>query len=273
MRIGIKVNPLNPFSLEVLPHIRSILEPESEIQVYDSDANIEEMYVWKMQRQKEVDLLISLGGDGTMLTSGRFAFQQEVPLLGVNLKRFGFLTEITYEEFPRWAPMILQQKYALEPRCVLEAQIGEKSCICINDFVIREIEPIKTSHISLNLDGEEFSDLPADGVIVATPTGSTAYTLSVGGPIVHPQIRGITVSLIAPHLLTFRPLVMPTYCKVGVRIHRPGSIIIDGQYALPLKPEKITMITGSKQTISIVRLKGTTFYYTLQKKFQWGTGR
>ncbi|MHA2610561.1 MAG: NAD(+)/NADH kinase [bacterium JZ-2024 1] len=273
MTIGIKLNPLNPSARETLPFLLSCLEQHCAIRIYDGDAREEDMYVWKHSREKEVDLLISLGGDGTMLTAGRFAFQQDVPLLGVNLGRFGFLTEISYEELPRWTPVILQGRYSLEPRCILEGEVNGKKFICVNDFVVKETEMIRTSRITIILDGEEFPDIPSDGVIISTPTGSTGYNLSVGGPIIHPQIRGIAVSFIAPHLLTFRPLLVPPSSRIGVRLHKPGNIIVDGQFVISLESERSVYFTASKQTLPIVRLKGTTFYSTLQKKFQWGTGK
>ena len=273
MTIGIKVNPLNPSAREALPLLLSSLEQHCAIRIYDGDARDEDMYVWKYSRNKEVDLLISLGGDGTMLTAGRFAFQQDVPLLGVNLGRFGFLTEISYEELPRWTPAIVQRHYSLEPRCILEGEVKGRKCICVNDFVVKETEMIRTSRITIILDGEEFPDIPSDGIIISTPTGSTGYNLSVGGSIIHPQIRGIAISFIAPHLLTFRPLLVPPSSRIGVLLHRPGNLIVDGQFVIPLEAEHPVFFTASKQTLSIVRLKGTTFYSTLQRKFQWGTGK
>jgi NAD+ kinase len=208
------------------------------------------------------------------LTAGRYAAPSDIPVLGINLGRFGFLSELSLEELPYFADAILSKRYTTEERMILQASIpGGETYIAINDFVVRETSLVKTSYLHFSLDGEDFPRIPGDGLIIATPTGSTAYNLSAGGSIVSPGVKAIALALICPHVLTARPLILPP--QTVVTMFTPGESIltVDGQYGSVIAANQEVTITNSPFTLKLARLKNLPFYQALKRKFGWGEGR
>jgi len=277
MRLGIKINPHSPVSRQALESVKALFQGKVEcLKIYDEDAVKKQMYAVPVEEKAEIDLMIALGGDGTLLTTGRLAASLNIPVLGVNLGRFGFLTEVSLSELKDWVNPLLDGKYFLEERMTLRAETPpHQSYIAVNDFVIREVDYIKTAYFDFSVDGEAMEGIPADGVIVSTPTGSTAYNLSAGGSIIDPRVRALILTLICPHMLSVRPLVLPPTSEIVVKSKKESSLMVsvDGQYGLKIPPESQVKMTVSPYIFRLVRLKSFSFYTVLKKKLGWGAGR
>lgn len=275
MKIGIKINPGNRAAVEAAQRVKSIFDGRVEsLKIIDEDAALKNMYTVPRKVKDAMDLLLVLGGDGTLLTAGRYAAASHLPVLGINLGRFGFLSELSLEELPYYADAILNGTYTIEERMILQAAIpGGETYIAINDFVVRETSLVKTSYLYFAIDGEEFPKIPGDGLIVSTPTGSTAYNLSAGGSIVSPGVRAMALALICPHVLTARPLVLPPETRITFYTREESILTVDGQYGTLVPRNTEVPITTSPYTLPLARLKNLPFYQALKKKFGWGEGR
>ena len=232
------------------------------------------------------DLLLSLGGDGTLLRGARIVAAAGVPVLGINLGRLGFLTSAS-EDRLEWAlDRVIAGECAFDERATLEASVRradgslEAPEFALNDFVVHSGGLARTIHLDVSIlrEGieEEIGSFSGDGVILATPTGSTAYSLSAGGPLIVPSLDAIAVTPISPHTLALRPLVLPGTEKVVIRAHdRESSLVLtgDGQVAVPLGDrDEVTVGTGPTR-VKLVRLPGSTFVSTLRGKLNWAAGR
>src|SRR5512136_2802265 len=179
------------------------------------------------------DLVVVLGGDGTLLSVAHHAARAGVPVMGVNLGRLGFLTEIPVSEaIPTLERFLAGDAALISPRWLLEARTAGGASFCLNDVVVTKGAMARMIELALGIDGQEVARLKADGLIVSTPTGSTAYSLSAGGPILHPQVPAIIVTPICPHTLSFRPLAVPSDSVVRVRLLTGGEevyVSFDGQ--------------------------------------------
>ncbi len=238
-----------------------------------------------------IDLLIALGGDGTLLRAGRSVAGRDIPVLGVNLGHLGFLTALPQAELEEHLALVLNGDYVLDRRYTLEAHIvhadgsqGEP-LLAWNDFVIHKRGVARVTRLDLRIretaSGEtngaggawqDMGSFSADGLIVATPTGSTAYSLSAGGPIVVPSVDCLIVTPICPHTLAMRPLVIPATQRVAVSpIERTNDLVVtaDGQVAHDLETGAEVHIGQSGIAISLVRFVEQNFFATLQRKLNW----
>ncbi len=232
------------------------------------------------------DLLLSLGGDGTLLRGARLFAAARVPVLGVNLGRLGFLTSVS-EDRLEWAlDRVLAGECTFDERATLQASIKradgseESPEFALNDFVVHSGGLARTIHLDVSVlredIEEEIGSFSGDGIILATPTGSTAYSLSAGGPLIVPTLNAILVTPISPHTLALRPLVIPGDEQIVIRAHaRESSLVLtgDGQVAVPLdNHDEVTVRTGSTR-VRLVRLPGANFFSTLRRKLNWAAGR
>lgn len=238
-----------------------------------------------------IDLLIALGGDGTLLRAGRSVAGRGIPVLGVNLGHLGFLTALPEAELEGHLALVLKGEYLLDRRHTLEAHLvhadgspGEP-LIAWNDFVIHKRGVARVTRLELRIqetgaDGEgggdgawqDMGSFSADGLIVATPTGSTAYSLSAGGPIVVPSVDCLIITPICPHTLAMRPLVIPATQRVAVSpIERTKDLVVtaDGQVAHEFETGAEIHIGRSETQIPLVRFAGQNFFRTLQRKLNW----
>ena len=237
-----------------------------------------------------IDLLIALGGDGTLLGAGRSVAGRDIPVLGVNLGHLGFLTALPHLELERHLGLVLNGDYVLDRRSTLEALIvhadgseGE-SLLAWNDFVIHKRGVARVTRLDLRVrergtegveadEGwQDMGSFSGDGLIVATPTGSTAYSLSAGGPIVVPSVDCLIVTPICPHTLAMRPMVIPATQRVAVRpIERTKDLVVtaDGQMAHEFETGAEIHIGRSEIEIPLVRFEGQNFFGTLQRKLNW----
>lgn len=231
----------------------------------------------------DVDALVSLGGDGTLLRAARFLDGADAPVLGVNLGRLGYLTSCSAREFQRALPRLAKGNYATEPRMTLEAVAGPSGAPseaptgtrlrALNDIVVHKGGFARVLKLRLFVSGEEIGVLAADGIVVSTPTGSTAYSMSAGGPIVEPTVESIIVTPIAPHTLAGRPLVLRADTVLVVQPEAaPEEVLVtvDGQAGASLGAGHALMVRRSDRPVRIVRFPGTSFVGRLRHKLGWG---
>jgi len=231
----------------------------------------------KPELARRVDLLIVLGGDGTLLAVARHA-EPSVPILGVNLGELGFLTEVAEDEALEMLGRVLGGRYEVEQRMTLAATLERRGRTlrryrALNDVVVSNGALARIVRLTLSVDGQPFTSYHADGVIVATPTGSTAYSLSVGGPIIEPSLSSLLVSPISPHTLSNRPVVLPPEAVVRIAIPRGQQdvvLTVDGQEGMPLAGGDAILVRRGRQPISLVRSPERTHYDVLRSKLGWG---
>lgn len=230
-----------------------------------------------------LDLLLSLGGDGTLLRAARQVAGTTVPVLGVNLGRLGFLTSVAESEVEVAFQHLESGRFRVEQRATLAGAVrgadgtAGPTVHAFNDFVVHKSGVARVTRLRLDVEEEghepeEVGSFSADGVIVSSPTGSTAYALSAGGPIVVPSVPCILVTPVCPHSLAVRPLALPSSARLDVRsIDRADDLVltVDGQEVHKLGPEDVVSIWASQQTIPLIRFPWNTYFSTLRHKLGW----
>ncbi|MDR2935874.1 MAG: NAD(+)/NADH kinase [Rikenellaceae bacterium] len=224
----------------------------------------------------DADLMICYGGDGTFLDGVRLLNHSTVPMLGINAGHLGFLTNVAGEEIEAVVAEIAAGKYGIEERSTLNVTDGFSGGIefphAINEFTIQKKGPMMVS-VDVFIDGERVTAYLGDGLILSTPTGSTAYSLSAGGPIVAPDVRCLVISPIASHNLTIRPLVVPDSCRMSFRVRSrsggPAWASLDNRnYEVP--DGTVFSVEKSGKPVFLVKLHTISFYRTLREKMMWG---
>lgn len=223
------------------------------------------------------DLVVAVGGDGTILRAAR-KLRGEVPILGVNLGRLGFLAEVSAEELEEAFGEVLDGKVKVEERAGLSAYAeGEgEGFFAVNDVVLERGASPRMMEVRVFVEGEPLGSYLADGVILSTPTGSTAYSLSAGGPIVHPRLDALVLTPICPHSLSVRPMVLPPDEEVVVRVRSDRgedmALTVDGQVRCRLHPEDTVRVRMAEDKVKLVAFPDRSFYGVLRKKLLWGGG-
>ena len=225
-----------------------------------------------------VDLVVVLGGDGTLLSVARSAGEADVPVLGINYGSLGFLTSTTRDELYAGLEKVLAGRYSTNSRMMLRARIDDPSDGAItrdvlNDAVVNKTSLARIVELEMSVNGEFVSRYRADGLIVATPTGSTAYSLAAGGPIVMPEVEAIVVCPISPHSLGNRPLVLPGDASVQVRLMSADQDIVltlDGQEGIELRPEQPVSVERSPNRFTLVHTGPRSHFELLRTKLRWG---
>ena len=249
---------------------------------FDVAENIQASPMSKSDLARHSDLIVVLGGDGTLLSIARFIADREVPLLGINLGGLGFLTEATTEDALPALSRVLDGDYQVDRRITLEAELlgpnsGAKPGVdrrfrALNDVVINKRAQGRVLELDVVADGEWFCSYRADGLIVATPTGSTAYALSAGGPIVFPTLHAVVLAPICPHTLSNRPVVVPDTVEVEVRVKasdHDATLTADGQEAALLGAADTVRIRKGKSTVALVR-SPHSYFEIWRDKLRWG---
>ncbi len=227
---------------------------------------------------READIVVVLGGDGTLLSSARKVYPRKVPVLGVNFGGLGFLADVQVEDMVPALERVLAGRTQSESRILLRASILDSSgktrdrVHAMNDVVIHEV-----GHRLLTLmpmiGSSSMGEVKADGLIVATPTGSTAYSLSAGGPIVTPTLRALIATPICPHILSMRPIVFPITETLTVGFAPPEAhvrLVADGQESIELRPGETVQIRRAPGAIQFLLVSNRTFYDVLRNKLKWG---
>ncbi len=227
--------------------------------------------------KEEADLLLILGGDGTFLHTARFFAGSNIPILGFNLGRLGFLTEMETEDLDLVLDNILEKKYRLEERVMIEGWICRRGLeiarvLGLNDIVVSKGAFARIIELDLFLQQTFISSFPGDGLIVSSPTGSTAYSLSAGGPIVHPMVAAFIITPICPHSLHSRPLVVGVREEIEIKVKRADRrvmLTVDGQEGLRLVKNDVVKITAAREKTLLVRFFEKDFYQILQKRLNY----
>ena len=231
---------------------------------------------------RSVDLVISLGGDGTLLRAARLLFERDIPVLGINLGNLGFLTSVSAAGIGGALRSVLSGEFVLERRRTLSAEIRDsegttrRAFTVLNDAVVHKAGAAQVVHLDMwvgpQSDLEEIGSFSGDGVILSTPTGSTAYSLSAGGPIIVPQLNCFLVTPILPHTLALRPVVVPGGEEITVTAldrREPLFLTVDGQEGGTVQRTERVVVRMGTFSVPLVRLPGHSFFATLRRKLSW----
>ncbi|HSP33613.1 MAG TPA: NAD(+)/NADH kinase [Thermoanaerobaculia bacterium] len=225
------------------------------------------------------NLLMTFGGDGTLLSVARHA-PDHVPILGVNMGTLGFLTEIRVEEFPAVLERVLAGNFLVEPRATFNAKVtgpgrdGQEYRV-LNDIAINKSALARIIEINVKVAGQFVSTFRGDGLIVSTPTGSTAYSLSAGGPIVYPTMNAMILTPICPHMLSNRPLVLPDELDIDISVKSPSGdqeiyVTLDGQEGTPLTQQDRVCVRKSDEPVLLIQSPDKNYFDVLRTKLKWG---
>ena len=227
---------------------------------------------------ERADLAVVLGGDGTLLNSACRLAEYDVPLAGVNQGRLGFLTDISREVALEKIGEILAGRYTEETRVLLDAEVRRGGrrvfhTVALNDVVVNKGELGRMIEFDLRIDGEFVYTQRSDGMIISTPTGSTAYALSANGPILHPNVDGIALVPMCPHTLTARPITLPVRCKIEIVLLPPhdSRVHFDGQTRYDTRAGDTVQITRSPHNVRLVHPEGYSYFAMLREKLHWSS--
>jgi len=229
---------------------------------------------------RPLDLMLTFGGDGTLLRGARLTVPQQVPVLGVNIGRVGFLATATPDTLEAALDAVVRKDYLVEPRRLLECVIGaadgtnRPASVAVNDVVVHKTGVARVIHLRVRIGEEEVGQYSADGIVVATQTGSTAYSLSAGGPVVIPGVDAVVITAICPHTLAVRPIVAPASAHISIEVIPPWTdevlVSYDGQVGTTLRPNDRVLVRQAPGGILLIRLGKEGFFARLARKLQWG---
>jgi len=225
---------------------------------------------------KRSDIIVSIGGDGTMLATAYHAQFYDKPVFGINLGKLGFLVDANVDQLDSFITELKDNRFTIEERMVVTGEcVGHNvdKLYAINDIVVDKGGWPKMIELTIKVDGEYVTTFAADGLIIATPTGSTGYSISVGGPIVSPRSDVITISPVSPHSLSVRPLVLPSNQEITIAadsLHKEIHVNCDGQRVFAFPPPLELNIRKSKRPLKLVHTSLTSYFETLRKKLLWG---
>jgi NAD+ kinase len=225
----------------------------------------------------KVDVVAVFGGDGTLLYAARIVADSGVPILGVNLGSLGFLTEVKLEEMYTALESLLTGEYQLEDRMLLEVEVSKRDrsltrYLALNDAVINKGALARIIELEVSVNSQLVTLTRSDGLIISTPTGSTGYSLSAGGPILYPTLAALIITPICPHTLTNRPVVVPDGAVVGVCLRHGTDVMltVDGQVGMPLEQGDCLKVMKATPVLRLVQSKGSPFFRLLREKLKWG---
>ena len=227
----------------------------------------------------QVDLVIAIGGDGTMLYAGNLTLDSDVPLLGINRGRLGFLADVSPDQMLASVEQILSGQYSLESRLLLDARLRQAdgktvAATAFNDVVLQRRDTGRMVDIEASVAGQFVNTHSGDGLIISTPTGSTAYALSCGGPIIEPQLDAVVIVPICPHTLTDRPIVIAANQPIEIRLlereNTQAELVIDGHSQGEIRPDDHLTINAADKRIKLIHPPSYDFYGILRSKLFWG---
>ncbi|TLD87009.1 NAD(+)/NADH kinase [Helicobacter sp. MIT 05-5294] len=226
---------------------------------------------------EQCDALISIGGDGTLISTARRSFAFGKPILGINMGHLGFLTDLQRDEVASFLPHLKSGDYRIANHIMLEGKIQDEtnssaSFFALNDIILTRLDETSMIYLKAYIDGEYFNAYYGDGLIVATPTGSTAYNISAGGAVVYPFSHNLLLTPICAHSLTQRPLILPSSFEVQVELGEEGrcNVIIDGQESKPLKFGQKISIRVPSNGVKLIHNAHWDYFKILKEKFHWG---
>ncbi len=281
-RVGIISKPKKLEIREIVPALLEWLRERSIEAFIDKETGAimetKEHCLTRNEIAAQVDLLIVLGGDGTLLATARALNRKPVPILAVNLGGLGFLTEITREELILTLEMVVAGTHQTDRRVQIEGELVRADEIltpflALNDVVLNKGAIARIFDFELRVNGELVSTYKSDGLIVSTPTGSTAYSLAAGGPIVTPSVEAFLVTPICAHTLTHRPLVLPNSVKIEVTVkslREAAYLTVDGQVGIAAHSEDVVRMRKADSYVELVRPPAASYFEILQQKLKWG---
>ena len=257
------------------------------VKIFDSSYsnNITEIDLIKVINESEIhqcDLIISIGGDGTMLKSAKLSHQHQIPVTGINKGRLGFLTDINPSTANKTINNLISGKFITEDRLLIETIINKDGIknsigIALNDVAIRRKETGRMMKVTTSIDGNYINQHEGDGFIVSTPTGSTAYSLSCGGPILKPDVEAFILVPICPHSLNDRPMVIPSHSEILIEpILNTGEIAesaLDGDSSYEIKQGETIIINATKTPIKLIHPEDYDYFDVLRSKLLWGSNK
>lgn len=280
--IGLVIRQDMHSHLDTVKLVTTALGKHADVLVHSLDANfpiaeIETVSMAKLVDQ--ADLVISLGGDGTLLTAARALVDKKTPLLGINLGRLGFLADVSVSDFEQHLIAVIAGRYTVESRFFIEGEIdgpnrSTSKNIAINDIILHSHESLSMIEYEVYSDGNLIHKQRADGVIVTTPTGSTAYALSGGGPIMHPSLETLAIVPICPHTLSNRPIVLPANQEIEIRLSEGKSIArvnYDGRSSVIIGTGDRVRINRHSQMITLLHPENYDYFQILRAKLYWST--
>ena len=271
---GIILRPSSPELKEIYLKIKELFQKaDIEILLEDNSANMISLKGIPLNDLcRKVDFLISVGGDGTLLSVVRKSFKYDKPVLGINLGTLGFLTDISMEQLPSFIKDLKNNIYKIDNRMMVEGSVNLNKFVAFNDIVISRKSISSMIRIEGKINGKNFNSYYGDGVIISTPTGSTAYNLSVGGPIVYPLTEAFIITPVAPHSLTQRPLVMPVDFEIEFKIidNQGAVVIVDGQDIYEVEQNQSIKIKIANKKAKMIHRIQRDYFEVLNEKLRWG---
>lgn len=264
MRFGITANPDLKHALRATRTAVRLLKGKHDIILESEIASVLGLRGSPLEKIK-ADFVLAIGGDGTVL---RALQKTNEKVLGINTGSLGFLAEGESQSMRDIISRLLTGEYRVEERLKLKVMVnGKRQYDCVNEAVIHTAHVAKIRHYEIRVDGAQAEKVRADGIIIATPTGSTSYAMSAGGPILDPRVKAFVVAAIAPFKPSFHPFVVPATSKIQVSFirHKPGLLVLDGQHDVPLNGLEKTLLSESENKAKLVRF-GDNFYHRIQEK-------
>lgn len=276
-RVGILLRPSSP-------ELRTLYERTKKIfEAYDVEVLLDSMSAQMIGLEgvdfdvlcQKCDALVTLGGDGTLISAVRRSHHVDIPILGIHAGKLGFLADIDPEELEDFIEDIVNGNYRIDKRLMLEAEMqtknGSKKLFAFNDVVITRPTISKMIHLDAFTENKLFNTYYGDGLIMATPTGSTAYNLSSGGPVLYPLTPAFIMTPICPHSLTQRPVVLPGNLEISLKTHDEQAVVsIDGQEMHEFNSEDVIKIKVSSQTAKLIHRVEHNYFDVLKEKLNWG---
>jgi NAD+ kinase len=286
-RIGIIAKKNKPEAVAIAKDLVEWLRPK-KIEVYIEE-EIEKLLIpnfseafWKSIKREDIptdiEMIFVLGGDGTLLSVARQVWNKNIPILGVNLGGLGFLTEITLDELYPILERVIRDEFEIDEREVLEVGVirgGKRIAefVVLNDAVVNKGALARIIDLETTINGEYLSTFRSDGLIISTPTGSTAYNLSAGGPIVYPTLHTIVITPICPHTLTIRPIIIPDDVKIRTLLKSRDeevTLTLDGQQGFGLEFEDVIEVKKAQGHILLIKSPYRRYFELLREKLKWG---
>lgn len=287
-RVGIVVKPHQPEAMRTMRRLVGWLAEHGITPVACSDTEVERIEtettcrIEQLDREEmaaSVDLIVVLGGDGTMIATARALREREIPVLGINHGHLGYLAEFRADEMTAALDSILEGKYRIDRRVMLDAEVLREDSSAHQGRVLNDVVIGKSSlrariiEIEVMMNGQLVGQIRGDGVIVSTPTGSTAYNLSAGGPIIYPSMNAVVITPICPHTLSNRPILVPDDAEIEIHLTTPQeevALTLDGQIAFPLQMGDRVRVRKSRTTFQIVQPPDRNYFEVLRDKLRWG---
>ncbi|MDD5160050.1 MAG: NAD(+)/NADH kinase [Sulfuricurvum sp.] len=276
-RVGMLLRPSTPELKEMFFEAKRIFESRGIEVIIDniSGGMIDVMgQPFDMMCQNS-DFLVTIGGDGTLISAVRRSYRYQLPVLGIHAGKLGFLADLDFAELELFVDKLLAGDYRIDQRAVLQATIvtpnGESEIFAFNDIVLTRPSIAKMIRLETFIDGRSFNTYYGDGVVVSTPTGSTAYNLSAGGPVLFPLTRVFALTPICPHSLTQRPVVLPGHFEIEMKTPDPSAlVIVDGQDLVEISENDTVHIKLASGAAHLIHRKEFNYFEVLKEKLGWG---